>query len=195
MRGVFLVALLLLVVMPVIELWVAVRVAAQIGAFPTVLALMALSASGVWLLRRQGVSVWRSATAELAAGRTPTRQLLDGALVLVGGVSLMAPGFVTGAFGALLMLPPVRAVLRPLLLAWMTARAARLARSGRFRTVVVGTTIDAQGRPTGDAGVDGVVRDPDVIDAEGWDVGPQRGELPGDRRGPGHGRGPGGSPE
>ncbi len=184
-----LVALLLLVVMPVLELWVAVEVAGQIGAFPTVLALMALSASGVWLLRRQGMSVWRSATAELAAGRTPTRQLLDGALVLVGGVSLVAPGFVSGALGALLMLPPVRVVLRPLLLAWMTARAARLARSGRFRTVVVGTTID----PDGGLGRDSrVAPDPDVIDAEGWDVGPPRRELPGDHGGR---RGPGGSPE
>jgi hypothetical protein len=92
----FLVVLALLLALPFIELWVAIAVADAIGWPLTLLLLMAMSFSGLLLLRRQGTSVWRRANAEMAAGRVPTAQLLDGAMVIVGGVSLMVPGFVTG---------------------------------------------------------------------------------------------------
>lgn len=169
----FAVAVALFLALPFIEAWVAIQVAEAIGAGPTVLALVALSAAGVVLLRRQGTAVWRRANAEIAAGRPPAAPLLDGALVLVGGVLLVVPGFVTGAVGALLMLPPARALLRPALLAWMRSRAERAARSGRFRAVVVDTTV----RP------DGTVRARrtdvgEVIDSEGWEVDEAPGELP-----------------
>ena len=103
----FLVVLALLLALPFVEVWVAVQVAEVIGAPLTLLLLLAMCAAGVVLLRREGTTVWRRANAEMAAGRVPTDQLLDGALVLIGGVSLMVPGFVTGVFGLLLMLPPV----------------------------------------------------------------------------------------
>lgn len=170
----FLVVLALLLALPFVEVWVAVQVAEVIGAPLTLLLLVAMCIAGVVLLRREGTTVWRTANAEMAAGRVPTNQLLDGALVLVGGVSLMLPGFVTGVFGLLLMLPPVRAVLRPALLAWMGARAARLARTGNFRAVVVDTVVGPDGRVrTRTRGTGG-----DVIDAEGWDVGDDASELP-----------------
>jgi UPF0716 protein FxsA len=164
--------LILLLVLPVAEVWAAIQVAGSIGFLGTVALLMLMSAAGVLLLRRQGSSVWRSANAELAAGRMPTRQLLDGALVLVGGVCLVVPGFITGVFGALLMLPPVRALVRPLLLAWMTARATRAVRNGRMRAVFVDSSV----------GPDGSVRTRarqygDVIDSEGWDVEREPDEL------------------
>lgn len=167
-----LVVSVLLLALPFLELWTAIEVAGTIGVLPTFALIVLLSMSGVWLLRRQGVSVWRRANAEMTAGRMPTRSLLDGALVLVGGVSLVLPGFVTGAFGLLLMLPPVRALLRPLLLAWMSARAARAVRSGRLGAVFV----------DGRMGPDGRIRTTtrsygDVMDAEGWDVGDGPGEL------------------
>ncbi len=169
----FLVVLALLLVLPFVELWVAIAVADAIGWPFTLLLLMAMSFSGLVLLRRQGTSVWRRANAEMAAGRVPTAQLLDGAMVIVGGVSLMVPGFVTGVFGALLMLPPVRALLRPLMVAWMGARAARLVRAGRMQAVVVDTVVGPDGRVrqrTRNMG--------DVIDSDGWDVGSEPSGLP-----------------
>lgn len=174
----FAVVLAFLLVLPLIEIWVAIQVAGAIGWGLTFLLLIATSAAGVVLLRRQSTSVWRTANAEMAAGRVPTRQLLDGALVLLGGVCLVLPGFVTGAFGALLMLPPVRAVVRPLLLAAMTRRAARLARSGRFSGIMVDTVVGPDGRMRARTRTTG-----DVIDAEGWDLGDEPPSLPssGDR--------------
>jgi UPF0716 protein FxsA len=133
----------------------------------TFLLLIAMSALGVVLLKREGASVWRRANAEVAAGRPPTGPLLDGVMVLLGGVLLVIPGFVTGVVGLLLLLPPVRALLRPVLLTWMTARAARAARSGRLRGAFVNTGVGADGRVYQRTATFG-----DVIDSDGWDVTP-----------------------
>jgi UPF0716 protein FxsA len=162
---------LLFLVLPVVELWVTVQVAQGIGVLTTVALMVLMSVTGVWLVRRQGASVWRRANAELAAGRVPAAQLLDGVLVVVGGVALVLPGFVTGVVGLLLLLPPVRALVRPLLLGWMGARAARAARSGRVRAVFMTTSVGSDG-PLGRPG-----RGDGVIDAVGWDVGTEPPEL------------------
>lgn len=169
----FAVVLAFLLVLPFIEIWAVIAVADAIGWPLTLLAVVGSSVAGVLLLRREGTTVWRKANAEMAAGRAPTRQLLDGALILIGGVCLVLPGFVTGAFGALLLLPPVRAIVRPLLLAWMTRRAARLARSGHLRGVMVDTVVGPDGRVRTRTRTVG-----DVIDADGWDVGEDPSSLP-----------------
>lgn len=184
----FLVVLALLLVWPVVEIVAAREIAEVIGPWWTLLALVAVSVAGSMLLKRSGLGLWRRANAEVAAGRPPTRQLLDGALLLIGGVALIVPGFVSGAFGALLMLPPVRAVLRPALVAWMGARAARAARSGRLRGVMVDTVVGPDGQVRRRSRTFG-----DVIDAEGWELAEDPGELPRgfvDRDGPGDPTGP-----
>jgi len=160
-------------VLPFLEVWVAIQVAGVIGGFATLLLLFGMSALGVVLLRREGATAWRKASAEMAAGRPPTTQLLDGALILVGGVSLVVPGFVTGVFGLLLLLPPVRALLRPAILAWFTARAARAARSGAVRGVFVHSVVDADGRVRTES-----TRFGDVVDSEGWELTDAPPELP-----------------
>jgi len=167
------VLLALLLVLPFVEIWVAIQVAGEIGAPLTLLLTVAMSVAGVYLLRSQGTSVWRRVNAEVAAGRMPARQMLDGAMVLIGGVCLVLPGFVTGAFGALLLLPPVRALLRPVLVAWMGRRAVRLARSGRMQGVMVDTVVDADGHVRTRSRTVG-----EVIDADGWDVADDPSELP-----------------
>ena len=110
-----------------------------------------------------------AAVEETFVNKNPTSTLKLG---LARGVALLVPGFVSGAIGALLLLPPVRAVLRPLLLGWMGKRAARAARSGRFSGVVVDTVVGADGsvrRRTHRVG--------EVIDSEGWEVGEEPREL------------------
>lgn len=167
------VLLAFLLVLPFLEIWVAIQVAGVIGAPLTFLAIIAMSVAGFYLLRNEGTGVWRRANDEMAAGRVPTQQLLDGALVLVGGVCLIVPGFITGVFGALLLLPPVRALVRPLLLAWMARRATRLARSGRMSGIVVDTVVDADGRVRTRSRTMG-----DVLDTDGWEVGDEPSSLP-----------------
>jgi UPF0716 protein FxsA len=121
------VALLLFLVLPVLEIWTAILVAQWIGVLPTVALLIGLSLLGFVLIRSEGLSVWRKANAELAAGRQPTDSLLDGLMVVVGGLLLIIPGFLTAVPGLLLLFPPTRSLLRPLVARWIERRAARSA--------------------------------------------------------------------
>ncbi len=104
--------LLLLILWPIAELFVVVEVANAIGFWYMLLLLIAAWPIGWWVARSQGRRAWRQFQAAVAEGRAPTREVLNGALVVVGGVLLMVPGFISDAFGLLLLLPPVRALLR-----------------------------------------------------------------------------------
>jgi UPF0716 protein FxsA len=127
---------LLFIVVPLAELYVILQVGEAIGALPTIGLLLLDSVLGTLLLRSQGRAVWQRFRATLAAGRPPTREVLDGVLVITGGALLLAPGFITDVFGALLLAPPSRALVRRGLL-----RNAR----GRLFATVAG----ASGRPAG----------------------------------------------
>jgi UPF0716 protein FxsA len=107
-----LVALLLMICWAVAELFVAIRVADAIGVFLTVVLLIASWPIGVWTVRSQGRAAWGRLSAAVAAGRAPTQEVVDGALVLIGGGLLIVPGFITDAIGILLLLAPIRALAR-----------------------------------------------------------------------------------
>jgi len=104
--------LLLLIAWPVAELFVAIKVAELIGVLATVLALIVSWPLGVWLLKAEGRSAWRRLSAAAAEGRPPAREVADGALILIGGVLLIVPGFITDVLGLLLLLAPTRSLAR-----------------------------------------------------------------------------------
>ena len=118
---------LLLLAMPIVELYVIVQVAGAVGVLETLLLLIAVSVAGAWLLKQQGVATWRSLQTTMARGEMPTKEATDGALILFGGALLLTPGFVTDAFGVLLLLPPTRALVkssfRKLFAGWALKRA------------------------------------------------------------------------
>jgi UPF0716 protein FxsA len=114
-RGVLGLLVLVFVVVPIVEIYVAVQVGHAIGALNTVGLLLILSLAGMWLTKREGLSVIARIRRQLEANRMPTNELIDGGLVLAGGVLLIAPGFVTDAFGLLLLFPPTRALARAIL--------------------------------------------------------------------------------
>jgi UPF0716 protein FxsA len=106
---------LLLICWPLLELFVAFEVSQLIGVTWTVLLILFSVPLGMWAVRSQGRAVWRRLADGVATGRPPGRDVLDGALVLIGGVLFILPGFVSDVFGALLLLPPSRAGVRGLL--------------------------------------------------------------------------------
>jgi UPF0716 protein FxsA len=108
-------ALLLLICWPVAEVFVAIQVADAIGVLATVLLLIASWPLGSWALRSQGRAAWRRLGDAVATRRPPGREVLDGALILLGGMLMIVPGFITDALGAFLLLPPTRALMRGLL--------------------------------------------------------------------------------
>jgi UPF0716 protein FxsA len=127
--------LLLLLAWPIAELIVAIEVANAIGVLNTILLLIISLPIGVWAMRSQGRSVWRRFAIAQSEGRAPAREVVDGALILLGGTLMIIPGFITDFFGLLLLLPPTRIAVRALVIRnfsnRLLARAVRYGPSGR----------------------------------------------------------------
>lgn len=103
------------IVVPLVEIYVLIQVGQVIGVWWTILLLVADSVLGTWLIRREGGRAWRALQTALSTGRMPAKELADGALILVGGTLMLAPGFVTDGIGVLLILPLTRPVARRVL--------------------------------------------------------------------------------
>ena len=107
--------LLLFVVVPIVEIYVIVQVGEAIGVVPTLVLLLADAVLGTWLFRREGRRAWEALRQALGEHRVPTREVADGALVVLGGSLLLAPGFLTDVVGFFLVLPFTRPFARRLL--------------------------------------------------------------------------------
>lgn len=135
--------------LPVAEIAVAVAVAGWVGAGRTLAALAALSLLGIVVLRRAGraaVSTLGPRTVAPSAPAVPGASKATGAdlaLEAAGGVLLTVPGFLTSAAGALLVLPPTRRIVRPLLGAGAMRVVTSAARRGRVQ-VVTGEAFDVR---------------------------------------------------
>lgn len=103
---------------PLIELYFLIRVGSVIGALPTIALTLGTAALGLWLVRLQGLGVLTRVGRSLAVDELPALDLMDGALLLVAGLFLLLPGFVTDALGFLLLIPPLRR--------WLILRYVRL---------------------------------------------------------------------
>ena len=120
----------LLLLLPAVEIFVFIKVGQAIGAWKVV-ALVFLSAIvGAALLRYQSIGVIRRLDRDLKQGRTPDASLFDGFLIVVGGVLLIVPGFVTDIIGLLLMVPFVRRLVRNFIKSRVTVRGFGSYRSG-----------------------------------------------------------------
>ena len=121
-----LVLFVVLLAIPIAELWGILQVADWVGVLNTIALLIAISIAGAWLLKQQGLATWARLQRTLAAGRMPTKEVTDGALILFGGALLLTPGFLTDIVGLILLIPPTRAavkgIFRPLLARWAERR-------------------------------------------------------------------------
>jgi UPF0716 protein FxsA len=103
---------LLFVVVPVLEIYVLIQVGQVIGAWWTVLLLVADGFLGSWLMKREGTKAWRALREALDERRMPARELADGALILIGGTLLVTPGFLSDVVGFFCVLPFTRPLAR-----------------------------------------------------------------------------------
>ena len=103
---------LLFLAVPVAELYVILQVTHSVGVPETILLLIGVSVLGAWLAKLAGLGVLNRLQQTVRAGRVPSAELVDGALVLFAGALLITPGFLSDCLAILLLLPPSRAVVR-----------------------------------------------------------------------------------
>lgn len=113
---------LLFAVMPIVEIALLINVGEMIGGWNTVGIVIATAFVGAFLVKREGISTLSAAQAKLQQGIPPGGELAQGLLLLVAGVLLVTPGFVTDIIGLLFTLPPTRKFFAKALLAKMAVR-------------------------------------------------------------------------
>jgi len=129
---------LLLLAWPLAEIAGFIAVGRQVGVLTTIGLILLSGVVGSILLRVQGFGVLRRIQAELDAGRDPGRELANGAMILLAGILLLFPGFISDIFGLLLFLPPVRDVIWRL----VRGRISVVTRFGMRRPAGDSRTID-----------------------------------------------------
>jgi UPF0716 protein FxsA len=97
-----------LLVVQLLDLLLLVALSQRFGFWQTVVTLLLVGMVGSALARREGGRVWRSFQTSLAEGRPPEHGVVDGMLVLLGGVLLLLPGILSDVVGLALFLPPLR---------------------------------------------------------------------------------------
>ncbi|MDT8437195.1 MAG: FxsA family protein [Gemmatimonadota bacterium] len=148
--------LLLFTVVPLVELWLLLRIGSLLGAAPTVGLVLATGIAGAWLARREGTHAWRAVREGIAAGRPPARELLEALLVLLAGIVLVTPGVLTDAAGLALLVRPARRGIA----AWLQRRIA-----ATLDVRIVRPGADGGGdAPGGSSGEDGPAGGRRVID-------------------------------
>lgn len=165
--------LLVLLLLPVVELYVFVQVADALGFVTALFWVIVATVIGVWLVKQQGLGVLRRANDKVSRGEPPTDELVNGILLLLAGGLILAPGFVTDAAGLVLLLPPTRWLLRAPLKRRFEHGPIVVARS----TFIGGS--HGAGGPA--AGPSGRIARGEVWDATSWEdapEGPDRPELP-----------------
>ncbi len=143
------------ILVPLVEIYVIIQIGQVIGAWWTILLLIADSILGSWLIKREGGRAWQALRMALEQGRMPHRELADGVLILVGGTLMLTPGFVSDFFGILCILPITRPIGRRFLAGVISRR-------------LVGVTY-----PTGGSGMGG----PQAQRRPGPDDGVVQGEV------------------
>jgi UPF0716 protein FxsA len=98
-------------IVPLAEIAVLIEVGSRIGLAPTLALIVLTAIIGTWMLRRQGFGVLARAQRQLEQGVLPVAEVFEGLCLVVAGALLLTPGFLTDIAGALLLLPPVRALL------------------------------------------------------------------------------------
>jgi UPF0716 protein FxsA len=99
---------LLIIVIPAIDIGFLLLSGKTIGFLPTIAFIILTGVVGAYLAKREGLQTIKRAQEQLAYGQIPGDSVLDGICILIGGILLLTPGFITDLFGFLLLFPPTR---------------------------------------------------------------------------------------
>lgn len=111
--------LLLLILFPAVEISLFLISSRMIGILPTMLFVVLTSALGAYFARKQGIEAFQKVQRDLQYGKMPGTTIVDGFCILVGGLLLLIPGFLSDFIGALLLIPMTRKRFKPLFERWL----------------------------------------------------------------------------
>jgi len=106
--------LLVLIALPITEIYFLIEVGSVIGAIPTILITILTAVTGISLIRIQGISTVQKMQTSMQNGQVPAVELLEGVMLMLAAVSLLMPGFLSDSLGFILLIPPLRHFLAQL---------------------------------------------------------------------------------
>ena len=134
------------ITIPIAEIAVFIEVGDRFGLWPTLAGIFGTALAGTYLIRQQGISVFKEVQRKLDAGEFPAKQVFDGLCLLVAGALLLTPGFITDAIGFILLVPLTRNIISAGVLARVAVHHAGLGNPpGRPQGNPSGVHVDANG--------------------------------------------------
>ncbi|PLX97603.1 MAG: membrane protein FxsA [Desulfuromonas sp.] len=121
--------LILFITVPIVEIYVLLQAGEIIGLAPTIALILLTGIAGAYLARTQGTQTIQKIQIALNRGEMPTEELIDGAMILAGGLTLLTPGFCTDLMGFCLLVPTTRSIIK----GWVRHWLARMASQGNIR--------------------------------------------------------------
>ncbi|PCI21707.1 MAG: exlusion protein FxsA [Piscirickettsiaceae bacterium] len=121
---------LLLIAVPVVEIYFLIQVGNVIGAFSTIVLIVFTAVLGAYLFRQQGMATFQRVQATMARGEIPALEMIEGLMLMVSGALLLTPGFFTDIVGFLCLVPVLRAKLAMMVMGSQMMRSADFHRGG-----------------------------------------------------------------
>lgn len=112
----FRILLALIIVVPALEIWLLISIGQYIGPWLTIILIILTGVLGAWLAKYQGLEALRNAQQKMSHGQMPGDVIIDGLCILVGGVLLLTPGFISDSIGFFLLIPATRNILKPFII-------------------------------------------------------------------------------
>ena len=122
----FLRLFLLFTLVPVVELYILVKLGTTFGVGLTLLIVIGTGILGATLSKREGLKVWFRIQEEMQNGRFPGNELLDGCLIFAAGALLLTPGLLTDILGFLMLIPRTRSIFKK----WIKEKVRKMMDSG-----------------------------------------------------------------
>jgi len=103
--------LLTVILVPILEIYLFIKIGTQIGAFNTILLIFITAIIGIYYARYEGLNTIRSGFAQIIKNQTPAYEIISGAAIAFAAILLILPGFATDFFGFLLIFPITRKLI------------------------------------------------------------------------------------
>jgi UPF0716 protein FxsA len=119
----------LFILVPLLELYILIKIGGYLGAFQTVALVVLTALLGIVLARFEGLRTLQQIRQSLSQGIVPAEEMVDGVLIFIGGILLITPGVLTDLFALVLLIPYTRTIFKR----WLRRRFDRMVAAGNVR--------------------------------------------------------------